>query len=304
MMQPDSTAPAQAAEEPAAVLAGDSLETTLIPALLLGSRTLVEQRQLSAVGTLTLLEGDLIEIEAEGPERFRLGESVWLTVESPSGSYRMATRVIGRRAKSLALLFPYERYRIMDEKRIHPRVEVNCPGRLLLDDERLKREPTRADLLRYRWSDELRHEGLDEALLEKLVRLMDEEDLHLLEEEERCRREKAARAEIVVSNISLEGVGFRAAGGMELECHGTVGAVLDLGFELSCTLEILWRQDAAGVLSYGARMSGFTAEGARQLRAFVLHEQMKQYYQVRRGLAADDGAAAGLEAAPGEDAEH
>ncbi|SDT16236.1 hypothetical protein SAMN05444162_3279 [Paenibacillaceae bacterium GAS479] len=290
-MQPDSSSAAQETESKLAVHPEDGIETTLIPALLLGSRAFVEQQQLSANGTLTLLEGDLIEIEVESPDRFRLGDSIWLTVNSPSGSYRMSTRVIGRRPKSLALLFPYERFRLMDEKRVHPRVEVNCAGRLVLEDDKLKNDPSRADLLRYRWSDELRHEGLDEVLLQKLVKLMDEEDLHVLEEEDRTRREKAARAEIIVSNISLEGVGFRATGGMELNCHGTIGAVLDLGFELTCTLEILWRQDAGGILSYGARMSDLTVEGARQLRAFVLHEQMKQYYQARRSHAADGSMA-------------
>ncbi|MCM3748302.1 hypothetical protein M3223_13175 [Paenibacillus pasadenensis] len=301
MMQPDSSSAMTEAEDKLPVQESEGLETTLIPALLLGSRTFVEQEHCSASGTLTLLEGDLIEVEVEQPDRFKLGDSIWLTVESPSGSYRMPTRVIGRRSKSLALLFPYERYRLMTEKRVHPRVEVNCPGRLLLEDQRWKYEPSQTDLLRNRWSDELRHEGLDEALLQKLVKLMDEDDLNGLAEEDRNRREQAARAEITVSNISLEGVGFRTSGGMELNCHGTVGAVLDLGFELSCTLEILWRQDAGGILSYGARMSGLTAEGARQLRAFVLHEQMKQYYQSRRSNTPEEETATAQEdAEPGQ----
>jgi len=294
MMQMPESSPTPQAES--GHQSGDDstwLEPTLIPSLLLGSRTIVEQDGLIEEGTLTLMEGDLIEVGVARPQLFVLGKSVWLTVESVSGMYRMPSRVIGRREGSLALLFPYERYLLPEEKRIHPRIEVNCAGRLLVGDRSANRKPTRTDLLRFQWSDELRHNGLDEALLQKLEKLMDEEDLSHLEQQDELRRKKAALAEITVCNISLEGVGFRASKEIDLPCSGEVEAVLDLGFELHCRLEVLWRQDAAGAPSYGARLGALEPEAARQLRAFIVHEQMKQYYLARRAgrQGSEDGAA-------------
>ncbi|MBW7456948.1 PilZ domain-containing protein [Paenibacillus sepulcri] len=94
--------------------------------------------------------------------------------------------------------------------------------------------------------------------------------------------------ELAIRNISLSGLGFIVAEGPRLKTNERLEAVLSLGFELPCWLEII-RYDSDGAQSfYGARFCDLDGLQQRALRAFILREQVAAYYRRKQEKASDN----------------
>lgn len=254
------------------------------PSLLLQSKTVVEKQGYVAAGTLTYLEGDLLEVELQEFDRFKLGERVQLTVYASSTKYRLRTSVIGMAEGSIAVILPPGAFNLHNEKRKAPRISVSVKGRLLRKPEQSPEPLSKAEKLHRKWAKELQVDRLDEGLVRRLEALMNDADA---EEPEDAGNDgntpDAEGGEMEVVNMSLDGIGFQVHAGSWSLCPGDwVEAVLYPGFELDCLLEIIREVRSGGTVYYGARFGEMREEQVRSLRAFILREQVAAYYQMKQ----------------------
>ena len=82
-----------------------------------------------------------------------------------------------------------------------------------------------------------------------------------------------------IRNISSTGIGFILIGGPALHEEERLEAVIMLGFELQCTLEIIRKVSDREQTFYGARFHDINDEQQRALRAYLLREQIAAYYR-------------------------
>ncbi|BBH21799.1 hypothetical protein Back11_31440 [Paenibacillus baekrokdamisoli] len=82
-----------------------------------------------------------------------------------------------------------------------------------------------------------------------------------------------------VRNISSTGVGFVLETIDELNTDEWLEATIQLGFELSCKLEIVRKEEGSGQSFYGARFHDINEIQQRSLRAFLLREHIAAYYR-------------------------
>jgi hypothetical protein len=85
--------------------------------------------------------------------------------------------------------------------------------------------------------------------------------------------------ELSVRNISSTGIGFIMSGGPALNEEERLEAVIMLGFELQCTLEIIRKDSDRDQTFYGARFHDINDQQQRALRAYLLREQIAAYYR-------------------------
>lgn len=249
--------------------------------MVLGSRTVVEKSDYVAAGTLRFMEGDLLEVELAEFKPFELGEPVRLTLYSQSGVYRMNTTVIAKAPGALALLFPHDKFRVLDEKRSSPRVPVDCGGWLVPDGEaeEAPEEPSRTDMLKEAWASELKADDLDQELLGRLEKLMEEEELREIEEQGAAKRSASRNVPIKVRNLSRYGVSFLISDGPLLSCGQLADIELELSFPFRCKVEIMRMEQTGAGCIYGALINEIDETLSRALRAFVLREQVENYYR-------------------------
>ncbi|WP_052702984.1 PilZ domain-containing protein [Paenibacillus beijingensis] len=254
----------------------------LISGMVIGSRTVVEKNDYVAAGTLRYIEGDLIEIELAEFKPFELGEPVKLTIYSQLGVYRMSTTVIAKAAGAVAVLFPHDKFKVRDEKRSSPRVPVECGGWLKLGVEAAEVpavELTRSEVLKEAWASDLKADGLDQELLGRLEKLMEEEELQKIVEREAEKREASHNVPIAVRNLSRYGISFTIGDGPVLMCGQTVEVELELSFPFVCTVEIMRMEQTSSGCIYGALIKDIDETLSRALRAYVLREQVEDYYR-------------------------
>ncbi|MFB9331019.1 PilZ domain-containing protein [Paenibacillus aurantiacus] len=82
-------------------------------------------------------------------------------------------------------------------------------------------------------------------------------------------------------NVSLSGIGFEAVHNVTLGIGEILPAVVSLGHELSCQLEIVRRELEGEYCFYGARFVGLNELQTRMLRAFLIREQVSNYYRIK-----------------------
>lgn len=99
-------------------------------AVAVGSKVSVEGADYISTGTVTYIEGDIIEIELSHTKFFKPGEPVKLTVYSTNGFLTLISSVIARDTGILMVLNPPESQRLA-QRRQHPRIEIARSGSLL-----------------------------------------------------------------------------------------------------------------------------------------------------------------------------
>ncbi len=97
---------------------------TISPTILVHSRTVVEKPDYVAIGNLSYLEGDVIEVEIEANTSFNLGDAVKIIIYSPIGIYVFHTTIIAKDIGVIIIINPPENQKKFDEKRAHPRLEL------------------------------------------------------------------------------------------------------------------------------------------------------------------------------------
>lgn len=95
------------------------------PEVLLHCRTVVEKQQYVATGLLSFAEGDVVEIELDEHDVFKLGEAVKITIYSPVGIIVFNSTVIAKGAESIMILNSREISNKFGESRQFPRVMVS-----------------------------------------------------------------------------------------------------------------------------------------------------------------------------------
>ncbi|CAH1210806.1 hypothetical protein PAECIP111893_03287 [Paenibacillus plantiphilus] len=217
--------------------------------VLVHSRTVVEKDGYVSTGVLSHVEGEMIEIEMSEFKSFDLGDPVSLTIYSPVGIHRLQSTVIGKADGSLAVIFPPRSLIGLEEKREMPRIEVYHDGsfKRVVDKK----------------GEALLQEAIDEA----------EVDAYIID------------TELTVRNISYSGVGFQVMGASMLQPDDRVEATIKIGFELSCTLEIIRKESDGDQFFYGARFHNLDELQQRALRAFLLREQVAAYYKKKQEKA-------------------
>ncbi|MFC4103114.1 PilZ domain-containing protein [Paenibacillus xanthanilyticus] len=82
-------------------------------------------------------------------------------------------------------------------------------------------------------------------------------------------------------NVSLSGIGFETVHNVKLRIGDLLPAVVSMGFELSCHIEIVRSETEGEFCFYGARFVELNELQARMLRAFLIREQVSNYYRVK-----------------------
>ncbi|TJY38502.1 PilZ domain-containing protein [Cohnella pontilimi] len=118
-------------------LSGTVYSDTLPLNVLLHCRTVVEKQNFVSTGVMTHVEGELFEVELPEFHVFDLGETVKLTVYSPAGIQTFPSTVFAKYQGAIALIQPPQIQKRFEEKREHPRVNVEGSVHidLWLDDE-------------------------------------------------------------------------------------------------------------------------------------------------------------------------
>jgi len=98
---------------------------------LLHCRTVVESQNSVATGLLTHVEGEWFEVEINEFDSFQLGEKVKLTVYSPVGMQTFFSSVFAKYEGAIAVIQPPEVKKRYEEKRSHPRVDVEGSVRII-----------------------------------------------------------------------------------------------------------------------------------------------------------------------------
>lgn len=219
---------------------------TVSAKVLVHSRTVVEKDGYVSTGVLAHVEGEMMEVEMSEFKSFDLGDPVSLTIYSPIGIHRIQSTVIGKAEGSLAVIFPPRSLTGLEEKREMPRIEVYQDGsfKQLVDEKGMA----------------LQQEEAEQAELEAYV----------------------THTELTVRNISFSGVGFQVMGSPMLQPDDRVEATIKIGFELSCTLEIIRKEYDGDQSFYGARFHDLDELQQRALRAFLLREQVAAYYKKKQ----------------------
>lgn len=103
-----------------------------------------------------------------------------------------------------------------------------------------------------------------------------------IKEAEEIERLLQNKVELTVQNLSISGLGFTVLENMGLDKNSKVSLVLDLGFMLQCTTEIIRTETTAEGYYYGARYVDLTPEKANSLRAFILKMQVESHYTLKK----------------------
>jgi c-di-GMP-binding flagellar brake protein YcgR len=96
---------------------------------LIGCNMVIEGNKIVHTGTISLVEGDSIEIELPQYKQFKLGDDVKAIIYSPQGMINFNTSVIAKDAGTIVLIIPTNLHNILNKRKDH-RVEIALPGRV------------------------------------------------------------------------------------------------------------------------------------------------------------------------------
>lgn len=82
-------------------------------------------------------------------------------------------------------------------------------------------------------------------------------------------------------NVSLSGIGFETRHNVPIRVGEMLSAVVTMGFELNCRIEIVRREPEGEFCFYGARFVELSELQTRMLRAFLIREQVSTYYRTK-----------------------
>lgn len=88
--------------------------------------------------------------------------------------------------------------------------------------------------------------------------------------------------ELTVQNMSISGMGFTVPEHVGIHHHSMVNVVLDLGFTMQCSAEIIRMETAGDGYYYGARYVDMDPDKANSLRAFILKIQVESHYTLKK----------------------
>jgi c-di-GMP-binding flagellar brake protein YcgR len=98
----------------------------------IGCKTVIEKNQFVDMGTISYMEGDVIEIEILRTERFALGENVKLVAYTPFGLVHFETSLIAKDNRSVMFIVPHEVQVPYLKKRAYPRIDLFQPATIRL----------------------------------------------------------------------------------------------------------------------------------------------------------------------------
>ncbi|MBD2845479.1 PilZ domain-containing protein [Paenibacillus sp. IB182496] len=203
--------------------------------VLLNSKVAVEKKNYVSTGMITYVAGDVIEVEMPQSHAFELGEKVKLIVYTSIGLFVFESSVVAKDTGALIIINPPENKRRFNEKRQHPRIAVQHPGKL-------------------------------NAILHGI----------------HPRAAMSEPVEVTTVNISLGGVGVSIATTVDIQTDSRLELELDLGFPFVCTTEVVRMETTKGGIFYGTRYLELSAEKASALRAFILRNQVEDYYKEKK----------------------
>ncbi|OPA74369.1 hypothetical protein BVG16_24675 [Paenibacillus selenitireducens] len=82
-----------------------------------------------------------------------------------------------------------------------------------------------------------------------------------------------------LKNISVEGLGFTLFEERTFQVHTKLQAELDLGFLFPCTFRIVRSSESGEGMFYGAELLNVSEEYLRNLRAYILKQQIENHYE-------------------------
>jgi len=85
-----------------------------------------------------------------------------------------------------------------------------------------------------------------------------------------------------LSNISLEGIGFILPKTELFSIHTKFHGELDLGYRFPCIFMIVRKQVSEEGIFYGAELLEVSEEYERNLRAFILKQQIENHYEMMK----------------------
>ncbi|SDE32974.1 PilZ domain-containing protein [Paenibacillus sp. UNCCL117] len=97
-------------------------------------------------------------------------------------------------------------------------------------------------------------------------------------------QELEERLRLDIRNVSVSGVGFLMEGGKRLEESATADVMLDLGFDITCRVEIIRSEPEETGIYYGAKYVEMPVEKANALRAFIIKKQVEQHFSFKQSV--------------------
>lgn len=105
----------------------------------IGSIAVIQKNDFVVTGTLTHIEGDLIELEIGGADAdmLKLGIEVKLVVYTQHGILNFTTSLVAKEFGTVLFLVPPDIQSLFLKKRSHPRFEINMRGKLFAEPDEL-----------------------------------------------------------------------------------------------------------------------------------------------------------------------
>jgi hypothetical protein len=97
-------------------------------------------------------------------------------------------------------------------------------------------------------------------------------------------RELAEPVEAQIRDISVSGVSFLATDASVFQRDRKLRAILEIGFEIACDIEIVRREQGTGGWICGAKMTLPDADALRPIRAYVLRQQVEKNTRLRKAM--------------------
>lgn len=98
--------------------------------ILMDSKVMIEKDDYITSGILSFAEGDIMEIELSERDKFKLGDSVRLSIYSLGGIHVVHSQIIAIDHEVIILINPPEHQRKFLNRREHPRVGVKEHGKI------------------------------------------------------------------------------------------------------------------------------------------------------------------------------
>lgn len=97
---------------------------------LIGCNSMIEKSNFVATGTISYLEGDIIEIKLSQYKVYNLGDQVKLVIYALDGLLNFLTTVVAIDHGAIMLITPPKLQEGFLKQREHPRIQVNRQGRI------------------------------------------------------------------------------------------------------------------------------------------------------------------------------
>ena len=101
---------------------------------IVGIHVMIEGSDAVSAGTLTYVEGDILEVQISNSKAYNLGEPVKLVMYSPDGILNMQSSIVARDVDSVFVLTPAKIIQTYLRRRKQPRVDVREKVKILQVD--------------------------------------------------------------------------------------------------------------------------------------------------------------------------